>query len=56
MMRRAMLRTGPRATAGRGLPVLDRRKRRAIEDRQLKEERKAEKTKCAFCKRYACIC
>ena len=34
----------------------DRRKRRAIEDRQLKEERKAEKTKCAFCKRYACIC
>ena len=34
----------------------DRRKRRAIEERQEKESRKAEKKKCDYCKRFACIC
>ena len=34
----------------------DRRKRRAIEERQEKESRKAEKRKCEYCKRFACIC
>ena len=34
----------------------DRRKRRAVEERQEKESRKAEKSKCAFCRRFSCIC
>ena len=33
-----------------------RRKRRAQEQAQEKVERKAEKKKCDFCKRYSCIC
>ena len=34
----------------------DRRKRRAVEDRQQVAERKAERTKCVYCKRFSCIC
>ena len=34
----------------------ERRKRRAIEERDLKAERKATKTKCEYCKRASCIC
>ena len=34
----------------------EQRKRRAMEDRQQKESRKAEKKKCAYCKRFACLC
>ena len=34
----------------------DRRKRRAVEERDLKAERKATKTKCEYCKRASCIC
>mmetsp|Transcript_26706 Transcript_26706/g.56110 ORF Transcript_26706/g.56110 Transcript_26706/m.56110 type:complete len:196 (-) Transcript_26706:659-1246(-) len=33
-----------------------RRKRRAYEERMEKAERKAERKKCDFCKRFACIC
>ena len=33
-----------------------RRKRRAEEERMEKEQRKAMKTKCQFCKRASCIC
>ena len=34
----------------------DRRKRRAVEERQEKDFRKAEKIKCSFCRRFSCIC
>ncbi len=34
----------------------DRRKRRAIEAQREKEDRKAEKKKCEYCKRFSCIC
>ncbi len=34
----------------------DRRKRRATEERDIKAERKATKTKCEYCKRASCIC
>lgn len=34
----------------------ERRKRRALELHREKEDRKAEKKKCAFCKRFSCIC
>jgi len=34
----------------------ERRKMRAIEASQEKEMRKAEKKKCAYCKRFSCIC
>ena len=34
----------------------DRRKRRAMEERLEKEMRKAQKTKCPYCKRASCIC
>ena len=34
----------------------DRRKRRAVEERDLKAERKATKTKCEYCKRFSCTC
>ena len=33
-----------------------RRKQRALEVRRDTEERKAEKKKCQYCKRFACIC
>ena len=32
------------------------RKRRAQDLQREKEERKAEKKKCEFCKRFSCIC
>jgi len=34
----------------------DRRKRRAVEDKQQAQERKAVKQKCSFCHRASCIC
>ena len=34
----------------------ERRKRRALQDRETTETRKAEKRKCEYCKRFACIC
>lgn len=33
-----------------------RRKKRAFEAEREKEQRKAEKKKCEFCKRFSCIC
>lgn len=33
-----------------------RRKMRAMEAAREKEERKAERKKCAYCKRFACVC
>ena len=34
----------------------EQRKRRALAEKTEKEERKAEKKKCPFCKRFACLC
>ena len=34
----------------------DRRKRRAVEEKMLTQERKATKIKCSFCHRATCIC
>lgn len=34
----------------------ERRKCRALEESKAKAERKAEKRKCDFCKRFSCIC
>lgn len=34
----------------------ERRKRRAVEERVEIQERKAEKKKCQYCHRAACIC
>jgi hypothetical protein len=34
----------------------DRRKRRAVEEKQIAAERKAVRQKCPFCKRASCIC
>ena len=50
-----------RVGVGGGFRELDeqeeaRRKRRAEDERHEKESRKAEKRKCAYCHRCACIC
>jgi hypothetical protein len=50
-----------RAGAGGGFREVDdeeeaRRKRARMESKQETESRKAEKRKCDFCKRFACIC
>lgn len=34
----------------------EQRKRRAMTEKSEKEERKAEKKKCEYCKRFACLC
>jgi hypothetical protein len=34
----------------------EQRKRRALAEKTEKEERKAEKKKCQFCKRFSCLC
>mmetsp|Transcript_3753 Transcript_3753/g.8105 ORF Transcript_3753/g.8105 Transcript_3753/m.8105 type:complete len:138 (-) Transcript_3753:216-629(-) len=53
--------TGKREGGGGGFRDFDddeaqRRKARAIEGKRMAEERKVEKKKCEYCKRFACIC